>query len=42
MPRWTAFDAKYFVLSDPPEEVPMTTRESVYLTDLVYAFCRMR
>jgi hypothetical protein len=35
-PRWTAYDAKYFGLSDLPEEVPMITQERAYTSPIWY------
>jgi hypothetical protein len=34
-PRWTAYDAKYFGLSLPPE-IPMTTQERAYTSPIWY------
>lgn len=35
-PRWTAYEAKYFGLSDLPEEVPMITQERAYTSPIWY------
>ena len=34
-PRWTAYDAKYFGVTMPPE-VPMTTQERAYTSPIWY------
>lgn len=35
-PRWTAYDAKYFQLTDIPEEIPMITQERAYTSPIWY------
>ena len=35
-PRWTAYDAKYFGLTDLDPEIPMTTQERVYTSPIWY------
>jgi hypothetical protein len=35
-PRWTAYDAKYFGLTDLPDDVPMTTQERAYTSPIWY------
>jgi len=36
-PRWTAYDAKFFNLTDIPEEVPMITQERAYTSPIWYS-----
>ena len=36
-PRWTAYDAKFFGLSDIPKEVPMMTQERAYTSPIWYS-----
>jgi hypothetical protein len=36
-PRWTAYDAKYFGLTDIPGEVPMVTQERAYTSPIWYS-----
>ena len=35
-PRWTAYDAKFFGLTDVPEEIPMITQERAYTSPIWY------
>ncbi len=35
-PRWTAYDAKYFGLTDIPDEAPMVTQERAYTSPIWY------
>ena len=35
-PRWTAYDAKFFGLTDIPDEVPMVTQERAYTSPIWY------
>ena len=35
-PRWTAYDAKYFQLTNIPSEVPMITQERAYTSPVWY------
>ncbi|MCE2557734.1 MAG: DUF3604 domain-containing protein [Acidobacteria bacterium] len=35
-PRWTAYDAKYFGIEDPLEEIPMITRQRAYTSPIWY------
>ena len=35
-PRWTAYDAKYFGIEDPPEEIPMVTQQRTYTSPIWY------
>ena len=35
-PRWTAYDAKYFGLTDLPDEIPMATQERAYTSPIWY------
>jgi hypothetical protein len=36
-PRWTAYDAKFFGLKDPPPEIPMVTQERAYTSPIWYS-----
>jgi hypothetical protein len=36
-PRWTAYDAKFFGLTDLPDEIPMTTQDRAYTSPIWYA-----
>jgi hypothetical protein len=36
-PRWTAYDAKFFGLTDIPDEVPMVTQERAYTSPIWYS-----
>jgi len=36
-PRWTAYDAKFFGLTDIPKEVPMVTQERAYTSPIWYS-----
>ena len=36
-PRWTAYDAKYFGVSNIPKEVPMVTQERAYTSPIWYS-----
>ena len=36
-PRWTAYDAKFFGLTDVPKEVPMVTQERAYTSPIWYS-----
>ena len=35
-PRWTAYDAKFFGLTDLPDEIPMVTQERAYTSPIWY------
>jgi len=35
-PRWTAYDAKYFGLTDVPDDIPMVTQERAYTSPIWY------
>ena len=35
-PRWTAYDAKLFGLTDFPDEIPMTTQDRAYTSPIWY------
>ena len=35
-PRWTAYDAKFFGITDIPDEVPMITQERAYTSPIWY------
>ena len=35
-PRWTAYDAKFFVLNDLPKPIPMMTQERAYTSPIWY------
>ena len=35
-PRWTAYDAKFFGLTNLPDEVPMMTQERAYTSPIWY------
>lgn len=35
-PRWTAYDAKYFGLTDLSDEIPMVTQERAYTSPIWY------
>jgi len=35
-PRWTAYDAKYFKVTDLPKEIPMITQERAYTSPIWY------
>jgi len=36
-PRWTAYDAKFFGLTDLPDEIPMVTQERAYTSPIWYS-----
>jgi hypothetical protein len=36
-PRWTAYDANYFGLTELPKEIPMVTQERVYTSPIWYS-----
>ncbi len=35
-PRWTAYDAKYFNITDMPDEIPMVLQERAYTSPIWY------
>ena len=36
-PRWTAYDAKYFKITDVPDDIPMVTQERAYTSPIWYS-----
>ena len=36
-PRWTAYDAKYFGITDIPDDIPMVTQERAYTSPIWYS-----
>ena len=36
-PRWTAYDAKFYGLTDLPDEIPMVTQERAYTSPIWYS-----
>jgi Protein of unknown function (DUF3604) len=38
-PRWTAYDAKYFGLTDIPDDIPMITQERAFTSPIWYQPC---